>query len=480
MALDTSLGLSGIIANKIRITDNNLFLIEGDDDITAGDLLTVVNVHRERLSAEYKKKHAYYTGQHPILEKAAKESYKPDNRLMFNFPRKAVNSFNGFFVGTPVKIDSDDKETDKKIAAWMKQTDFDDVTAEVAKMASEYGQAYYLLFQDSEEDKDGRYQTLVAPQSPTHSFLIYDATFKQKVRYGVIYRKDTHNRLEITLYDSKGYYVYNETAAKNGYLNGGQGFTHPYGMVPLIEAPENEERIGLCDDVFTLVDAYDNALSAKSNDVDYFADAYLKITGAVVEKNDIAKIRDDRVINVANEGGGNADANFMVKPSADDTQEHLLNRLLDAMYQVSNVVNLNDDSFSGNISGVALQMKFQAMSDMAKVKALKFRKALRQIITGVSNAKDMGLDVSELKIKFTQTIPHNVTEEAQLVSQLYGKVPTKILLGQLSFITDPDKALEELRAEQNVNATGVSNLIQNAIGGADNGSNQAGDGAKNS
>ena len=46
-----------------------------------------------------------------------------------------------------------------------------------------------------------------------------------------------------------------------------------------------------------MIDAYNKAISEKANDVDYFADAYLKVLGAKLGTNGVKQIRDNRIVN---------------------------------------------------------------------------------------------------------------------------------------------------------------------------------------
>jgi SPP1 family phage portal protein len=76
-----------------------------------------------------------------------------------------------------------------------------------------------------------------------------------------------------------------------------------------------------------MVNAYNKAISEKANDVDYFADAYMKVLGAKVEAEDVKFIRDSRIVNFWGEDAEKVVADFMDKPSSDTTQENLLERL---------------------------------------------------------------------------------------------------------------------------------------------------------
>src|SRR5699024_724034 len=71
-----------------------------------------------------------------------------------------------------------------------------------------------------------------------------------------------------------------------------------YGRVPIIEVIENEERMSLIEPVEFLINSYNKAISEKSNDIDYFADAYLKIIGAYVPEEELNEMRKTRTVNI--------------------------------------------------------------------------------------------------------------------------------------------------------------------------------------
>ena len=119
----------------------------------------------------------------------------------------------------------------------------------------------------------------------------------------------------------------------------GQRVTNPFKMVPIIEVVENDERLGVIENVITLIDEMDKALSEKSNDVDYFADAYMKVLGALLTKEQLEKLRDTRIINLKSKESEddtpeNLDVDFLSKPNADTTQENLINRIDDKTIRV--------------------------------------------------------------------------------------------------------------------------------------------------
>lgn len=156
----------------------------------------------------------------------------------------------------------------------------------------------------------------------------------------------------------------------------GEAKEHRFEGVPATEFIENDERVGIFEGAMPMIDAYNKALSEKANDVDYFADAYLKVLGQRLEKEDVQHIRDDRVINFDGDVNG-VEVDFLQKPNGDETQEHLLDRLERLIYQISMVANISDENF-GTSSGIAMKYKMQAMSNLAKTKERKFRSGMQR------------------------------------------------------------------------------------------------------
>lgn len=462
------------------IEHNGRFTYPADEEITTADLLSLVEYHRDHMRRHYVKNREYYEGDHEMLHGAPKPDYKPDNRLILNFPRKAVTTFNGFFIGNPIKIDSDkDKQVDQFVSDWAKTNDFDSVASEVSKAASIYGHAYFLVYQSEiPEGSTERAVPLIAPIEPLNAFVIYDDGYTPKPKYGVLYRRNYNHQTEITLYDDKFCRQFVENTASNEWLAQTMVTANPYLMVPLIEVDENSERLALCDDIVSLIDALDKVMSEKANDADYFADAILMIKNAHLDPAKLPEMRDNRLMNITGTTAAEAGAEYLAKPDADQSQEHLVNRLVQSIYEIANITNLNDDAFSGNPSGVSLKLKYQAMDNMARAKTLKFQAALRQVFRCVFAVSYHEVEADawhDLDFKFTRTIPVNLLEESQFAANMYGKISQRTLLGQLSFVDDPDEELKQIKKEQQETQQAAANTMQQALAASKTDQQKAGE-----
>jgi SPP1 family phage portal protein len=142
---------------------------------------------------------------------------------------------------------------------------------------------------------------------------------------------------------------------------------------------------------------------------------------------------------------------FLAKPSADQTQENLIDRLLDLIYQIAMVANINDERF-GNASGVALEFKLQPMRNLAIMKERKFKSSIQErykmVFALPTNIQSVYRDEwLNIKYQFTRNIPRNIAEEAQVASQLNGLVSQSTMLSTLSIVDDVKDEIAKIDEE---------------------------------
>lgn len=415
------------------------FYLDKEKEINGELLLEFINKHKS-LCVRYQKLHDMYIGLHDILYQDSKPEFKPDNRLIFNYAKYIVDTFNGFFIGIPVKVTHINDGVSDSINMFRAYNSIDDVNAEISKMCSIYGHAFELLFLDNNAMVNS---TAVDPRQ---CFVIRDNSITEDVMFGVRYQiKD--EKISGSISD-ENYIRYFETN-DDGELIFTEEEANQFHVVPIIEYIENEERQGAFENVESLINAYNKAMSEKANDVDYFADAYLKILGAKLKDEDLRMIKSNRIINLA---GANTDkliVEFMNKPNADETQENLINRLEKQIFALSMVANINDENF-GTSSGIALKYKLLSMSNLAITKERKFQKSLYtryRIMSNVANSKIKQDDLKDIEFKFTRNVPSNILEESQIGLNLKNLVSEETMLNNLSIIPDVKAELEKMKEE---------------------------------
>lgn len=425
---------------KIIKAEDKIFRIADDEIMTPALLAEYIRQHELLVQSHYKYLDDAYQTDYAIFHQAKKKAYKPDNRLATNFAKYIVDTMNGFFCGIPIKVTSNDERINEFLQRYDRYNSMDDQNAEIAKTCDIFGSAYEMYY----VDEMGEVASTVL--SPMNAFIIYNESIIPQPRYFVRLYTDNHNVKRGSISDSETVRYFKH--------DGGIKFDeyekmHGFDGVPATEFLENAERTGLFEPVMSLINAYNKAISEKANDVDYFADAYLKILGAKLEREDLQTIRDDRIINFDGIEDGKLVVEFMDKPNGDETQENLIDRLRTDIFQISMVANISDENF-GASSGIALKYKLLAMSNLAKMKQNKFIGAMNRryrLICSNPVTEAKADDWLFVDYQFTQNIPANQLEEAQIAAQLSGVVSKETQLKALSIVDDVKAEIERIDAE---------------------------------
>lgn len=431
------------VNGKGQIIDGHVFIYPKDEDSLAmKDLLSFMR-RNIQYSQDYKHNMKMYLGDHDILH-AVPRQFGPDNRLVANLPHYIVDTYNGFFAGIPPKITLDDNNENQQLQQWNDSNSLQDKLNEISKQTDIYGRSFAFVYQNEDS------QTRVAYAAPTEAFMIYDDTVAREPYAFVRYWKDT----ESGVWEGTVYYA-------NKIVNfTGDNFiepekTNPYGIVSAVEFFGNEERQGVFDNVKTLIDALDKVMSQKANQVEYFDNAYLKVLGVDLDADGDGKpdanLIGNQMIYSPDADATNATVDFISKPDGDNMQEHIIDRLISMIYQVSMVANLNDEAFAGNSSGVALQYKLLPMRNMAANKERKFRQALRELYRIVFSVDTVIHDAEAwqmLNFTFKRNLPDNITEAVENAQNLSGIVSKETQLSILPFVDDPKAEIARMDKEK--------------------------------
>jgi len=125
----------------------DIFTFPREQEITKEVVKDFIDKH-QTLVSKYRELKSMYEGDHDILHQKKKAGYKPDNRLVVNFAKYIVDTFNGYFIGIPVKVSHEKEEIQKIVTEFRNRNGMDDNEAELSKICSIYGHGYEYLFQN--------------------------------------------------------------------------------------------------------------------------------------------------------------------------------------------------------------------------------------------------------------------------------------------------------------------------------------------
>lgn len=429
--------------------EDMLFRMSSEADVTAEIVEKFLKKNLALTNSRYDKLGNAYRNDYEIFHLRKKAAHKPDNRIAVNFAKYITDTMNGFFMGIPVKITAEDERIQKAVDFFNAFNDVDDHNAELSKICSIYGRAYEMYFVD-EDGNIGMQAT-----APDESFIIYDNSILNRTKAYVRYYKDTDdNLIKGSVSDNSVVRYFNFDGSRVRF-SADEEKIHGFDGVPAVEYVENKERMGIYESAMSQINAFNKAISEKANDVDYFADAYMKILGPRLDESEKQFIRDNRIINF--EGYENITVDFMAKPNADTTQENLINRLERLIFITSMVANVSDEQF-GTASGIALKYRMLSMNNLAQMKERKFtagfNKRYKLVFSNpiLQMVKD---DWLKLSYQFTRNYPVNLADEADTAGKLSGITSKRTQLSVISAVKSVDDELEQIQNEQDLSAVNI-------------------------
>ena len=438
------------------ITKTYNWLMDGNE-ITGQMIGDVVRESRER-AEEMKKLYERYKVTKlgvPILTRTyeIENISKINNKLANDFFGDIVNTKVGYFVGNPIVYKYQDlKDPDTELLqSFLKRNAYEDLDSETAKMAAICGISVRYLYVNLE----GEASVINVP--PWECVFINDeigiSDAPYAIRYYTLEREEkTYTKVEFFDEDTITYWIREgETTSEGAFIIDKQEEANPLAHMmkgcPLVAFPNNEEMVGDCERVLSLIDGYDRTLSDMNSEIEQFRLAYMAFIGMVPTEETIIKAKQTGAFGFPEKDSRMEFVTKNINAVAVENHLQMLEKNIDYFAQS---VRFNDEAFGG-ASGVAMKFKIFNLESKCIIAERKFTKSLRKmmkVLSGYFDRKGISFDPMEFEFVFVRNFPLNLLEEAQTLATLKGLVSDQTAFSQMSFIKDPEEEKELILQEQ--------------------------------
>jgi SPP1 family phage portal protein len=398
----------------------------------------------------------YYLGQHAILES------EKENKLVCNHAKDIVDTATSYFIGNPVTYKSQDDDIGT-LTEELRAAEADEADGDNGLDLSIYGRAYEYIFTE-----EGETRLRVKNLSPQNTFMVYDDSIEQRELFAVYYyvqRDDSgtvgneHYIATVLTRNYKWEYDLTKVPSQSSLISGPE--PHYKGEVPVVEYLNNKNALGDFELQISLIDAYNALMSDRIADKEQFIDAILALYGTMLsdgdEEGDGGDKASERAMNALRkkkllELPDGTKAEYLTR-TFDEAGVEVLKRALEQdIHKFSHIPCLTDESFGGNVSGVAMEFKLLGMENITKIKTRYYRRGLRKRIRifcrFMSTASRGSIDPMSVTAEFTRAMPKNLLEISQVSVNLTDLVSRKTLLSQIPFVDDPDAEIEAVDKER--------------------------------
>ena len=423
-----------------------MFCIDKETELSVELLQKMINKFYTEIEPKISKYKNYYDGKQAILNKSYADASKPCNRTVTNYCKNIVDSYCGY-LASPGYISYSSDNDIEEIMNILRYNDYQAEDSDFLLNALIYGVACELMYIDNLGQV--RFKLI----NPIQCFGVYDDSLTGDLMYFVRMYKasewddtDTYNVDVYSDYSIKHYTM----SGRNGYLTFVAEEPHYFGQCPanIFYLPDEKS---IFDCIISLQDAANELLSNEIDDYSAFCDAYLTLIGVDAEAEDIAAMKENRVL-VLPEG---ANASWLTKAANDAQIENLLKRIHESIYRTAACPDFSSESFVGGVSsGIAIRYRLTGMETRAGKICAEMKKALQrrvEIICSIASLK-LGEEVfRDIRIDCRRNIPEDLTTTITMINNLKGTVSDATLLSQIPFISDVNAEIEAVQKQKQEN-----------------------------
>ena len=383
-------------------------------------------------------------GKHNILNREMVDASKPNNKIVNPFAHYITDIMTGYFMGEPVKYNSNDDQQLEVIAAIFNYNDEAAENSKLAEYASIYGVAYEIMYLD--DDTNIRFKRI----DTEGAIPIFENDIEGDLLYFIRYY-DEQNILTgisttyVEVYSRSSITYYSLSLGGLKFIN---QLEHHWGLVPINIYFNNDEELGDFETVFSEIDAYDKLESDNLNEIEYFNDAYLALYGVEgTDSEDIAAMKENRVLVLPED----AKAEWLIKSINDTYLENQKTRLDKNIHKFSYCPAMTDQDFAQNASGVAMKYKLMGLENATAKKESSFKVGLQRRIELICNmlaVQGTAYDYRAISIIFTRNIPNNIIEMADVINKVGHLYSEETQMNLLPIEVDYQKEQERKQEEQ--------------------------------
>lgn len=389
-----------------------------------------------------------YRGETNVLKKTKEIRKEINHKINENRAYEIVKFHKGYVFGEPIQYirreNSSAQQVDDVISSEInalngymadaKKPKCDDSIAEWMYID---GLGYRLTLANKKWTKDSDESPLsINSLDPAKTFIVYSNDIEEIPMMGVYVVKKANGDLLFNVYTDKFFFKFgdsNKLSVEKNHI----------GMIPIIEYPSENARLGVFEPVMTVLDALDELQSNRMDDIVQFVNSFLAVFGAELDDATYKKLEEWKTLCLP-EG---TDARYLSGSLSQADVQTLKNDFHGAILTICGMPNRNGGSSTSDTGSAvilrdgweAAEGRAKATEEMFKSSEMEFLKVALHILRKTVGTK---LKLSDITIHFTRRNYDNIASKVQvLVAMLNNpKIHPELAFTHCGLFIDPESA----------------------------------------
>ena len=360
----------------------------------------------------------YYKGDQPALYRTKTVRDDIINKVVENHAFEIVQFKTGQTYGEPVQYISrrDDEKVNKAVDElndYMVDADKQAKDIKAGEWQSATGTSFKAV--QIVQDKDVPFR-IVAP-TPMNTFIIYSRSTEEPM-LAVQELKDENGERYLLCFTSNTQYT-----IKNGELVGSN--LHAFGDIPIIEYPNNHERISDIELVISLLDAINNMQSNRMDAIEQFVQSWVKFVNCDIDEKTFERMKMMGALVVkSNNGENKADVDIMTQELNQTESQVAKDDLWENALSILAIPNRESQNSGGDTQGaVALRAGWDVAKSRTRTKDPLVKigdKRLAKVVLNILriSGKDLGITTRDFEIQINHSPLDNLLTKTQALNLL--------------------------------------------------------------
>ncbi len=387
----------------------------------------------------------YYRGKQPILNRTKDTRPEICNKIVENRANEIVAFKVGYLCGEPIQyVGRNGEEGTTEAITLLNELMFAEDKASKDQQIVEWqmigGTAYRLVLPDADNEKDEA-PFEIYTLDPRETFIVYSNQIGNKPLMAVKYCKDSDTQITTySVYTENRYYLIEDTIIK-------EDKPHALGMIPIIEYPANNARMGAFEVVLPLLDTMNLIASNRMDGIEQLVQAFIKFINCDISKEEYEEFLALGAIKVKSVDGQNADVDTVTTELNQTQTQTFKDDCYNSILTICGMPNRNGGtSTSDTGAAVLLRDGWSLAEARAKDSEHMFKLAEKQMLRLVlricRDLSDLKLRLKDIDMKFTRRNYENIQSKAQVLDTMLKneKIHPLLAYEHSGMFTDPESA----------------------------------------
>ena len=358
----------------------------------------------------------YYKGDQPVLYRTKVSNEDITNKILENHAYEIVQFKVGQTYGEPVQFISrkDDDAINKAV------DDLNDFMADANKQekdikSGEWQSATGTAFK-AIQSKKGEIPFRITAPTPMNTFIIYNRTTEEPM-LAVQELKDEDGRYyKLAFSETMSFKIVNSNVVSSK--------LHAYGGIPIVEYPNNHERISDIELVISMLDAINNMQSNRMDGIEQFVQSWIKFVNCDVDEEQFAKMKMNHALVVKSINKDNkSDVDIMTQELNQTQCQVAKDDLWDNALSILAIPTKQSNTGGDTQGAVELRNGWDFSKTRAKLKDPLVKSAEKRLAVVVLNVlrisgNDLKLSIRDFEVQINHSPQDNMYTKSQTLLQL--------------------------------------------------------------